>query len=189
MNTPYTFRGPVRTDRLLLRAATADDLDDMHAYLSRADVCRYVPFEPLSRDQVAEKIAKWSTALTLSTETDFWQLAVERLDDPGRVVGHVFFALRSIADETAEIGWMLDPEVGGRGYATETARAILRIGFEEIRVHRVFANLDPRNVASIALCKRLGMREEAHFVEDIWFKGGWADTGIYGILAREWPPG
>ena len=48
------------------------------------------------------------------------------------------------------------------------------------------ANLDPRNDASAALCRRLGMREEAHFVEDIWFKGEWADSAIYAILDREW---
>jgi len=50
----------------------------------------------------------------------------------------------------------------------------------------VRAELDPRNDASIALCRRLGMREEAHFVEDMWFKGEWADTGVYAILASEW---
>jgi RimJ/RimL family protein N-acetyltransferase len=50
----------------------------------------------------------------------------------------------------------------------------------------VRAELDPCNAASIALCRRLGMREEAYFVEDLWFKGGWGDTGIYAILDREW---
>jgi len=46
--------------------------------------------------------------------------------------------------------------------------------------------LDPRNHASAALCRRLGMREEARFVEDLWFKGSWGDTAIYAILDREW---
>ena len=48
------------------------------------------------------------------------------------------------------------------------------------------AELDPRNTASIALCKRLGMREEAYFVEEMMFKGEWGDTGVYAILEREW---
>jgi len=48
------------------------------------------------------------------------------------------------------------------------------------------AELDPRNQASVALCRRLGMRQEAHFVEDLRFKGGWADTGVFALLAREW---
>jgi aminoglycoside 6'-N-acetyltransferase len=50
----------------------------------------------------------------------------------------------------------------------------------------VRAELDPRNDASVALCRRLGKREEAHFVEDLWFKGAWGDTGIYAMLDREW---
>jgi RimJ/RimL family protein N-acetyltransferase len=84
------------------------------------------------------------------------------------------------------IGWTLHPDHGGRGYMTEAARALLRIAFAEIELHRVAADLDPRNASSIALCKRLGMREEAHFVEDAWSKGEWVDTLIYAILDREW---
>ena len=55
--------------------------------------------------------------------------------------------------------------------------------------HRVRAVLDPRNTPSAALCRRLGMRQEAHFVEDLWFKGEWGDTAVYAILAREWTAG
>jgi RimJ/RimL family protein N-acetyltransferase len=187
MNIPYTFSGPVRTERLLIRAEREDDVDDIHAYRGREDVCLYLPFTPRTRDEVAEKVAIWSQQLTIADETSFWQLAVERLEEPGRVIGDVFFSLRSIENETAEIGWITNPDYARRGYATEAVSALLRIAFEEIQVHRVFAQLDPRNVASIALCKRLGLREEACFVEDVWFKGEWADTGVYGMLAREWP--
>jgi RimJ/RimL family protein N-acetyltransferase len=61
------------------------------------------------------------------------------------------------------------------------------MAFGTLGLHRVFAQLDPRNDASIALCRRLGMREEAYLVEDLWFKGAWGDTAIYAILDREWP--
>ena len=54
-------------------------------------------------------------------------------------------------------------------------------------MHRVVAELDPRNTPSIRLCRRLGMREEAHFVQDLWFKGAWADTGVFAMLESEWP--
>ena len=69
---------------------------------------------------------------------------------------------------------------------TEAAGAILEIAFAGIGLHRVLARLDPRNGPSAALCRRLGMREEAHFVEDTWFKGEWGDTSMFAILAREW---
>jgi aminoglycoside 6'-N-acetyltransferase len=101
------------------------------------------------------------------------------------VIGDVYFSITSVADGAADIGWTLHPDAHGRGYMTEAASAVLDIAFE-LGLHRVRANLDPRNDASAALCRRLGMRAEAHFVEDIWFKGEWADSAIYAILDREW---
>jgi RimJ/RimL family protein N-acetyltransferase len=182
MNLPYEFQ-TLRTERLLLRPMTEADVDDIHAYQSREDVCRYLPYEPRTRDEVAEKVAKFSLAVTLAAEGDYWQLAIERA---GRVMGDVYFTITSVANATAEIGWTLHPDHHGHGYMSEAARAVLGIAFGEIRAHRVMAQLDPRNHASIALCRRLGMREEAYFVEDLWFKGEWGDTGVYAILEREW---
>ncbi len=63
---------------------------------------------------------------------------------------------------------------------------MLTYAFTTLGLHRVTAELDPRNDDSVALCKRLGMREEAYFVEHMWFKGEWGDTGVYAILASEW---
>jgi RimJ/RimL family protein N-acetyltransferase len=183
---PYTFAGPLRTSRLVLRAMTPSDVDDVHAYQSREDVCRYLPFEPRTRDEVAGSVAKYSTATTLAGENDFWRLAIERADQPDGVIGDVFFAIKSTADATAEIGWTLHPDHGGQGYMTEAAGAVLGIAFGDLGLHRVLAQLAPRNHTSVRLCERLGMRKEAHFVEDLWVKGQWGDTVIYAILEREW---
>jgi len=182
MNLPYEFK-PLRTERLLLRPMTEADVDDIHAYQSREDVCRYLPYEPRTRDEVAEKVAKFSTAILLAADGDYWQLVMER---EGRVIGDVYFTIASVVNSTAEIGWTLHPDHHGQGYMSEAARAVLGIAFGEIGVHRVKADLDPRNHSSAALCRRLGMREEAYFVEDLWFKGEWGDTSIYAILEREW---
>jgi RimJ/RimL family protein N-acetyltransferase len=182
---PYEFPAPLHTPRLVLRTMTDDDVDDIHAYQSRPDVCRYLPFEPRSRDEVAEKIAKYSTALVLSGDGDFWQLAIERASEPGHVIGDVYFTIGDAANATCEIGWTLHPAHTGSGYMTEAAHAVLNIAFNELRLRRATARLDARNQESAALCKRLGMREEALFREDLWFKGGWSDTAIYAILDRE----
>jgi RimJ/RimL family protein N-acetyltransferase len=185
---PYEFSASLRTDRLVLRTMTDDDVGDIHAYQSRADVCRYLPFEARTRDEVAEKVAKYSMALALNGDGDFWQLAIERAAEPGRVIGDLYFTIKSAANATGEIGWTLHPDFAGQGYMTEAAGALLGIAFGTLGLHRVFAQLDPRNDTSIALCRRLGMRPEAHFVEDLWFKGDWGDTEVYAILDREWRP-
>ena len=121
---------------------TDADVDDIHAYHSRAEVCRYLPFEPRTREEVAEKVAKFSTALVLSGDDDFWQLAIERADEPGRVIGDVYFTIKKVADATCEIGWTLHPDHTGRGYMTEAASAVLGIAFNDLGLHRARA-IDP----------------------------------------------
>ena len=179
---PFTFE-PVRTERVLLRMMTTDDVDAIHAYQSRDDVCRYLLFEPRDRTVVAEKVAQHAAATTLTGDGDYWQIAVEH---DGRAIGDVFFTIKSVEHSTGEIGWTMHPDFHGHGYMTEAAGAGLRIAFETLSLHRVIANLDARNVASVALCRRLGMREEAHHLEDMWSKGEWTDSYIYAVLAREW---
>src|SRR5438067_10477868 len=148
---PYEFSRPLRTRRLLLRTMTSDDVDDIHAYQSRRDVCRYLPFEPRTRDEVAEKAAKFSTALALAGDGDYWQLAVERSSEPGRVIGDVYFTIKSVANAAGEIGWTLHPDFVGNGYMSEAAASVLEIVFGRLGLHRVSATLDPRNDASAAL--------------------------------------
>ena len=105
------------------------------------------------------------------------------------MIGHSYFKLTSTEDLSGEIGWSLHPDFEGQGYASESARAMLEYAFGTLGLHRVTAELDPRNTASIALCKRLGMREEAYFREHMWFKGEWGDTGVYAVLASEFSAG
>ncbi len=186
---PCVFSEPILTERLNLRLMTAEDIDDVYAYQSREDVCRYLLFEPRTREDVAERVARHAEATTLAADGDYWQLAIElpaTADTAARVIGDSYFTIASLENSRAEIGWTMHPDFTGRGYATEAARAVLDVAFRVMTLHRVIAELDPRNDASIALCKRLGMREEAFYVKDLWFKGDWADTGLYAILRDEW---
>jgi RimJ/RimL family protein N-acetyltransferase len=189
---PYVFSEPIHTERLRLRLMTVDDIDDVFAYHSREDVCRYLLFAPRTREEVAAKVEACAAATTLAVDHDYLQLALELPgtdDSPARVIGDSYFTLANLENSRGEIGWTMHPDFVGRGYASEAARAVLAIAFETIGLHRVVADLDPRNAASIALCRRLGMREEAHHVQDLWFKGEWADTGTYAILRDEWITG
>jgi RimJ/RimL family protein N-acetyltransferase len=81
------------------------------------------------------------------------------------------------------------PDHAGRGYATEAARRLLRLAFEELDLHRVIGRLDTRNEASARLMQRLGMRREAHFVENQFNQGRWESELVYAILRDEWLAG
>jgi RimJ/RimL family protein N-acetyltransferase len=63
---------------------------------------------------------------------------------------------------------------------------LLRLGFDELGLHRIVGRLDARNAASARLLQRLGMRSEAHLVENEYVKGEWTDEAVYALLASEW---
>nr|WP_277348421.1 GNAT family protein [Planctomonas sp. JC2975] len=175
----------MQTERLTLRMMTVRDVDAVHSHESRDDVCRYLLYEPRTRDEVAEKIADWSTRTRLAEDEDFLQLAVEERESR-RLLGEIYFAVTSIEHETAEIGWVFHPDNHGHGYATEAAETMLGFAFDTVEAHRVVAELTPENTASVRVCGRLGMREEAHFVQNMLVKGKWEDTGVYAMLRSEW---
>ena len=68
---PYEFAAPLRTERLTLRTMTVADIDDIHAYQSREDVCRYVMYGPRSREEVTAKVTKHSQAIELRGDGDY----------------------------------------------------------------------------------------------------------------------
>jgi RimJ/RimL family protein N-acetyltransferase len=176
---------PVRTDRLLLRPLTMADVDALVAYRSIPDLCRYVPFPPQSRADVEARITGVFANHALTGEGQNLTLGVE-VAETGELVGDVILMYHSHLHAGGEVGWILNPRYGGHGYATEAAREMLRLGFEELGLRRIVARIDERNTASARLAHRLGMRQEARLVENEFFKGEWTTELDFAMLATEW---
>jgi aminoglycoside 6'-N-acetyltransferase len=174
---------PCATQRLLLRAFRPGDEADVLAYRGREDVARYLLFDALPPEEVEVFVAERSTFTHIDADDERINLAVV-LD--GHVIGDVMLKGGRLVDRQAEIGWVLHPDHYGHGYASEAARALLRMAFDELGSHRVHAQLDARNEASAWVCRALGMRQEALFRHDMWFKGEWSDTLVFALLEDEW---
>jgi RimJ/RimL family protein N-acetyltransferase len=179
---------PITTSRLLLRPLTTADAETLHSYRGDPDVCRYLPHEPLTRAEVDERLTGIWARTELDDEGQALSLGVEERAS-GALVGDVVLFWRSREHRRGEIGYSFVPAFAGRGYATEAAAELLRLGFAGLGLHRIIGLLDARNTASARVLERLGLRREAHLVEDEWFKGEWADTLAYAILDREWRAG
>ena len=87
-----------------------------------------------------------------------------------------------------EVGFTLAAAEQGRGYATEALAALLDRAFAAMGLHRVVAVIDVRNTPAAALLRRVGMRQEAHFVDNVFFKGAWGSELLFAKLAREHAP-
>ena len=175
---------PIVSDRLLLRPVIESDAPSIQAYHSLEEVAKYQFWEPRSEEAVRGEVKKWTTHSQIDGEGDL-QLAVI-LKKSGELIGDVFFKITDAAARQGTVGYTFNPAFQGKGYATEAAKVMLKLGFETFDLHRMFARCDARNVPSWRLMERLGMRREAHFKEHALFKGGWDEEFYYAILQREW---
>jgi len=176
------FRG--ETARMLIRPYAATDLAaylDLH---SRADVVRYIPWDVLDEAGSAAAIER---AQKLAWEGDDDAVKLAGFENgTGRLVGDFIIMLRSVEHGNGEVGYVVHPDFQGRGLATEGAAAMLQLAFDELGMRRMIARLDTRNIASVRVLERLGMRREAHLIKNEWFKGELGDEYDYALLADEW---
>ena len=179
---------PVLTARLMLRPLDLDDIDSLVAYRGRADVCRYLPFEPMDEQVVATRLAGELGRREITAEGQALTLGAE-LTSTGRLVGDVTLFFHSANHGRGEIGYAFHPDIAGQGYATEACMAVLGLVFDKVNglgLHRIEARMDARNSASARLASRLGMCREAHHRSSEMFKGEWADVVVYALLEHDW---
>jgi RimJ/RimL family protein N-acetyltransferase len=176
---------PLVTERLILRPFTPDDFDDLYAYHSLPEVARYLYWEARDREQARAALQKRTTQTELTDEGQYLILAVY-WPAAGTVVGEVNLNWLSSEHRQGEAGFIFHPAYHGKGLAREASEVVLRLGFEDLGLHRIIGRCDPRNEPSWRLLERLGMRREAHFVQNEIFKGEWGDEYVYAMLADEW---
>ena len=143
----------LRTDRLRLRPwpAAPRDVERMADLYGREEIRRWIGGTPSVPPEVL--VARWTTVHELDDRHGCW--AIECAD--GCVAGTVLFKPLPNGVGEVEVGWHLHPDSWGRGYATESARAVIDRGFRG-GVPEVYAVVRPGNAASVAVCRRLGMQ-------------------------------
>lgn len=164
------------TERLLLRRYEKEDLQDLLEYLSDMEVVKYEPYKPMSFDEAKENL-EWR----ISTDE---MIAIESKDSH-KMIGNVYMGKREF--EAVEMGYVLNRNFWGYGYAAESCRACIQQAFSN-GIHRIYAECDPCNQRSWKLLETLGFQREAHFRKNVFFwkdnngKAIWKDTYVYARL-------
>jgi RimJ/RimL family protein N-acetyltransferase len=174
---------PIETERLVLRPHRMDDLDDLAVFHGDADVVRFVPWPVRDRAATEEALRVKLTQTGLAAHGQWLVLAVE-VRETGTVIGEVL--LKWASHRQGEVGFAFARSHQGQGYAAEAARAMLRLGFDDLGFHRIAAVVIDGNDASVRLLGRLGFRQEARLVDGVHFKGGWATQLVLAMLEDEW---
>ncbi|HEX3122653.1 MAG TPA: GNAT family N-acetyltransferase [Rhodanobacteraceae bacterium] len=173
----------LRTGRLLLRPLRAADAPAIFAMRSDPKVMRYTSSLPLvSLDQAEAFVARETAGMAAGESL---RLGLQRLADD-TLIGTCILFHRNAQCRRAEVGYELRHDAWGQGYMHEALQTFLHFGFTELKLNRLEADIDPRNVASARSLERLGFAREGLLRERWIVDGEVSDSALYGLLLSDW---
>lgn len=167
-----------------LREFQLDDWKDVHEYASQERACTYQPWGPNSEDQTRAFVGKIIEDAKEELRTRF--VFAVTIEDDTKVIGAGEINVRDLGNRRGEIAYIINPQYWGNGCATEVARLLLQFGFSQLKLHRIFATCDPRNITSSKVLEKIGMKYEGRMRECLLIRDGWRDSFLYSILEDEW---
>ena len=171
------------TDRLTLRRLAVTDAQDMYEYASRSDVTRYLTWNPHPDKAYTREYLQYLGGRYAGGMFYDWAVVYE---PDGKMVGTCGFTSFNCASDSAEVGYVLNPEYWGRGIAGEALGRVMAFGFEELKLHRIEAKFIRGNERSLHVMQRAGMTFEGYLRDGMLIKGSYVTVGIASILANEW---
>lgn len=178
---------PVRfeTERLILRDALLSDADAVQRYAGDPEVVQHMFWGPNTPDRTQEVLqARVNIHQPDPDRRAFELMIVEKQTD--ELVGSAGLRVGDSAALDADIGYVLARAHWHRGIMHEACTKLLELAFGHLQLHRVWASTDSENKASQRVLEKLGMRREAHLVQNDFIKGRYRDTLIYAITESEY---
>jgi ribosomal-protein-alanine N-acetyltransferase len=172
----------IETQRLIIRNFRDEDWERVHLYGSLPDFSQYEAWGPNTLEDTKKYIAEM-VAQALDPQRFQFELAV-CLKEKDFLIGGCGIRREGEFSRVANLGWAINPEFQGRGYATEAAKALIEFGFEKLNLKVIFATCDSRNAASYRVMEKLGMQRVGFIKGDKMQKGHMRDTYRYEITER-----
>ncbi|BFH61020.1 GNAT family N-acetyltransferase [Paenibacillus azoreducens] len=171
----------IETERLVIREYREEDWESVHIYASNPEVTKYTLWGPNSVQETKEHVQTM-----LKSQQQKPRLTHEfavTLKAGGIMIGGVGL---HVEKTNGEIGYCFNPDYWGQGYAVESSKAMLELGFTQLGLHRIYATCRPQNAASERVMLKLGMRKEGHLREHTLGNKGYADSYLYSILEQDY---
>lgn len=174
----------IRTERLILRDFDEKDWQAVHRYASDPEVVRYMDWGPNTKMETKVFISRAIAYQKEKPRRNYALAIILKAED--RLVGGCGLHVVNLDNREGWLGYCLNRYFWRQGYATETAKALLRFGFQQLGLHRIYATTDPANMASVHVLEKIGMQREGYLREHKLVKGRWRDSLLYAILEGEW---
>ena len=167
------------TTRLVLREYTHSDFAAVHRFASEPEVATFVVWGPNTPQDTQAFLDGCRTEQAKSPRTSYTLAVTETGSDPFGSVG--IFGGNGMSQ--AEMGFVISSDRWGSGYATEAAEAVLRFGFEDPGLHRIWATCRPENLASARVLERIGIQGEGHLRDHVYIRGSWRDSFLHAAIS------
>lgn len=174
----------LNTERLFMRSLNINDAEVLFKYRSDSVANQYQGWIPATiNDSV--KFINNRISSTIDEVNTWFQFAIIKKEN-NELIGDIGIHFFDKDKYQVEIGFTLDKNQQGNGYATEALKEVINYLFDKLTKRRIIASIDPRNHKSINLVSRLGFRKEAHFKESVLLNNKWFDDTVYALLKDEW---
>jgi RimJ/RimL family protein N-acetyltransferase len=173
----------VHSNRLTLRLLEHNDLHDLLEVHASDEVTRYLPFDAWT--SMVDAKTWYQRTMLRHGEGSAMQFVMQHRDE-GRVIGTALLFHFEEESRRAEIGYVLGRPYWGKGFAHEGVGALLEFAFEDLNLRRLEAEIDPHNVASGEVLRKLGFTQEGLLRERWSLKGRISDSALYGLLRHDW---
>ena len=167
------------TARLRLRPPVKADLPHIQRYAVREAFYRYMDMEKPTPEGIGKYLAAAMAGWQKARPTEL-VFAIEPIEE-GRMVGLIRIRIGRDREDGASVGFHLDSEFQGRGYATEALGEIVRVGFREPGIDRIWAEVDTRNAKSCRVLERAGFRKEKRMEGYRSVRGTVTDWYLYAV--------
>lgn len=176
-NFPY-----IKTERLVLRRITKEDVNSIFEYLSDEEVMKFYGMSPLKSEEEALEEIDWYNNIYESKTGIRWGIT---LQDENKVIGSCGFHNWDRRHNRAEIGFELTKLFWNQGMMGEALRAITQYGFLNLQLNRIQALVEPDNFASLGLLKKLGFNQEGLLAQYEFTCGKYDDLIMLSKLKKD----
>ncbi len=171
------------TPRLTLRRMLPTDASDMYEYACRQDVTQYVTWYPHPDRNYTQEYLQYIAGRYSAGMFYDWAIVYE---PECKMVGTCGFTSFNFISNSAEVGYVLNPDFWGKGIMQEALARVLEFGFEKLELHRIEARFIEGNLRSRHVMEKAGMRFEGILREAMLVKGNYVNVGVCSILQSEW---
>jgi len=172
----------LKSERIHLSSLGPQDVDAYFDMRSDVEFMKYLGRDPMkskseARDRLSSMIEDFKRGEGIS-----WKISLAQND---QLIGYIGFWRIDFKNRRAEIGFGLQAAHQNQGFMTEALKRIVEFGFQEMKIHSIMADSDPRNKPTLHLLEKVGFKKEAYLRENYFYSGEFLDSVYYGVLVSD----